>query len=142
MVDDLSHQVKKVALAMGASLSDHDLESLPREMRLTGNFNYSKFLEYMRQFKTSEQQEELTKKAFQKLDKDGSGYIEWNEINGVFFLDVCRYMLSVVPSSAPVLPLSDEVAEALIQTADTDGDGRINFEEFSDMVKQEEKPKK
>lgn len=36
MVDDLSHQVKKVALAMGASLSDHDLESLPREMRLTG----------------------------------------------------------------------------------------------------------
>ncbi|XP_046887755.1 parvalbumin-like EF-hand-containing protein isoform X3 [Hypomesus transpacificus] len=133
MVDDLSHQVKKVALAMGASLSDHDLESLPREMRLTGNFNYSKFLEYMRQFKTSEQQEELTKKAFQKLDKDGSGYIEWNEI---------KYMLSVVPSSAPVLPLSDEVAEALIQTADTDGDGRINFEEFSDMVKQEEKPKK
>lgn len=48
-----------------------------------GNFNYSKFLEYMRQFKTSEQQEELTKKAFQKLDKDGSGYIEWNEIKCV-----------------------------------------------------------
>ncbi|XP_067101672.1 parvalbumin-like EF-hand-containing protein [Osmerus mordax] len=133
MADDFSHQVKKVALAMGASLSDHDLERLPREMRLKGNFNYSKFLEYMRQFKTSEQQEELTKKAFQKLDKDGSGYIEWNEI---------KYILSVVPSSAPVVPLSDEVAEALIQTADTDGDGRINFKEFSEMVKQEKKPKK
>ena len=37
-------------------------------------------------------------------------------------------MLSVEPSSAPVLHLSDEVAAALIQTADTDGDGRINFE--------------
>jgi len=45
-----------------------------------GNFNYSRFLEHMRQFKTSEQREEAMKKAFMMLDKDGSGYIEWNEI--------------------------------------------------------------
>lgn len=34
----------------------------------------------MRQFKTSEQREEAIKKAFVMLDKDASGYIEWNEI--------------------------------------------------------------
>lgn len=45
-----------------------------------GNFNYSLFLEYMRQFKTSEEKEEMIEKAFRTLDKDGSGYIEWNEI--------------------------------------------------------------
>lgn len=34
----------------------------------------------MQQFKTSEQREEAIKKAFMMLDKDSSGYIEWNEI--------------------------------------------------------------
>ncbi|KAI1886443.1 hypothetical protein AGOR_G00195810 [Albula goreensis] len=133
MADDFSLQVKKVALAMGASLSDQDIDRIPREMRLQGNFNYGKFFEYMRQFKTSDQQEEVIKKAFQVLDKDGSGYIEWNEI---------KYILSTIPSSVPIVPLSDEEAEAMIQAADTDGDGRIDYREFSDLVKLEKKPRK
>ncbi|XP_036378826.1 parvalbumin-like EF-hand-containing protein [Megalops cyprinoides] len=133
MADDFSLQVKKVALAMGASLTDQDIDRIPREMRLQGNFNYTKFFEYMRQFKTSDQQEDVIRKAFQVLDKDGSGYIEWNEI---------KYILSTVPSSVPIVPLSDEEAEAMIQAADTDGDGRIDFREFSDLVKLEKKPKK
>ncbi|KAG7491238.1 hypothetical protein MATL_G00000890 [Megalops atlanticus] len=134
MADDFGLQVKKVALAMGASLTDQDIDRIPRDMRLQGNFNYTKFFEYMRQFKTSsDQQEDMIRKAFQVLDKDGSGYIEWNEI---------KYILSTVPSSAPIVPLSDEEAEAMIQAADTDGDGRIDFREFSDLVKLEKKPKK
>ncbi|MBN3322390.1 PRVM protein, partial [Atractosteus spatula] len=118
MEDEFSMQVKKMALAMGASLSDQDINRMPREMRLQGNFNYSKFFEYMQQFTTSEQQEESIKKAFKMLDKDNSGYIEWNEI---------KYILSTVPSSMPVMPLSDEEAEAMLQAADVDGDGRIDF---------------
>ncbi|XP_006635229.1 parvalbumin-like EF-hand-containing protein [Lepisosteus oculatus] len=133
MEDEFSMQVKKMALAMGASLSDQDINRMPREMRLQGNFNYSKFFEYMQQFTTSEQQEESIKKAFKMLDKDNSGYIEWNEI---------KYILSTVPSSMPVMPLSDEEAEAMLQAADVDGDGRIDFREFSDLVKSEKKPKK
>ncbi|XP_066560490.1 parvalbumin-like EF-hand-containing protein [Amia ocellicauda] len=133
MSDDFNLQVKKMALAMGASLSDKDIDRMPREMRLQGSFNYSKFFEYMQNFKTSEQKEEYIKKAFQMLDKDSSGYIEWNEI---------KYILSTVPSSMPVVPLSDEEAEAMLQAADVDGDGRIDFREFSDLVKLEKKPKK
>ncbi|KAM4624274.1 parvalbumin-like EF-hand-containing protein [Polymixia lowei] len=133
MADDFGPQVKKVALAMGASLTEQDIDRIPREMRIQGNFNYGRFLEYMRQFKTSEQQEDAIKKAFQMLDKDGSGYIEWNEI---------KYILSTVPTSSPLVPLSDEEAEAMIQAVDTDGDGRIDFKEFSDMVKLEKRPKK
>ncbi|XP_028675929.1 parvalbumin-like EF-hand-containing protein [Erpetoichthys calabaricus] len=133
MADDFSLQVKKMALAMGASLSDQDLERLPREMRRQGTFNYSKFFDYMQQFKTSEDKEESIKKAFQMLDKDKSGYIEWNEI---------KYILSTVPSSIPVVPLSDEEAEAVLQAADVDGDGRIDFREFSDLVKKERIVKK
>ncbi|XP_063077271.1 parvalbumin-like EF-hand-containing protein [Engraulis encrasicolus] len=133
MAEDFNSQVKKVAMAMGASLSDQDVERIPRELRMPGNFNYNRFLEYMRQFKTSEEQEQTIRSAFKTLDKDGSGYIEWNEI---------KYILTSVPHSAPLVPLSDEEAEALIQAADTDGDGRIDFKEFSDMVKMEKKPRK
>ncbi|KAG8008837.1 Parvalbumin alpha [Nibea albiflora] len=149
-MDDFRPQVKKVAVAMGASLTEQDIERMPRGMKTQGAFNYSRFLEYMRQFKTSEEREDAIKKAFMKLDKDSSGYIEWNEI---------KYILSTVPTAAPSAPLSDEEAEAVIQAADTDGDGRIDYrgeglfntlvyfpvvttKEFSDMVKMEKKPRK
>ncbi|XP_029985635.1 parvalbumin-like EF-hand-containing protein, partial [Sphaeramia orbicularis] len=118
MDDDFGPQVQKVAVAMGASLTEQDVQRIPRDIRTQGTFNYSSFLEYMRQFRTSEQKEEAIRKAFTTLDKDGSGYIEWNEI---------KYILSVVPSSGPAVPLSDEEAEAMIQEVDADGDGRIDY---------------
>ncbi|XP_062381535.1 parvalbumin-like EF-hand-containing protein [Sardina pilchardus] len=137
MADDFTAQVKKVAQAMGTSLSDQDVERIPREVRMQGNFNYNRFLECMREFKTSEQQEDSIRSAFKMLDKDGSGYIEWNEM---------KYILSSVPNTVsntvPLVPLTDEEAEALIHVADTDGDGRIDFKEFSDMVRMEKKPRK
>nr|XP_058902416.1 parvalbumin-like EF-hand-containing protein isoform X4 [Kogia breviceps] len=111
MDEDFSTQMKKMALAMGASLSDKDIDLLPTDMRHHGSFNYVKFFEYMQKFPASGQQESVIRKAFQTLDKDKSGFIEWNEING------------------PTTPLTDEEAEAVIQAADTDGDGRIDFED-------------
>ncbi|XP_036610035.1 parvalbumin-like EF-hand-containing protein [Trichosurus vulpecula] len=133
MDEDFSSQVKKIGLAMGTSLSDKDIDMLPSDMRHHGSFNYHRFFEYMQKFQTSSQQEEIIRKSFQMLDKDKSGFIEWNEI---------KYILSTIPSTVPAAPLTDEEAEAMIQAADTDGDGRIDFEEFSDMVKKEKIPKK
>ncbi|XP_034716647.1 parvalbumin-like EF-hand-containing protein [Etheostoma cragini] len=118
MEDDFRPQVKKVAVAMGVSLTEQDVDRMPREMRTQGSFNYSRFLEYMRQFEAAEQREEAIKKAFRTLDKDGSGYIEWNEI---------KYILSTVPAAPPSAPLSEEEAEALVQAVDSDGDGRIDY---------------
>ncbi|XP_019398334.1 PREDICTED: calmodulin-like [Crocodylus porosus] len=133
MEDDFPSQVKKVALAMGTSLTDKDIDLLPTDMRHHASFNYTKFFEYMQKFPTAGGREEHIRKAFQMLDKDNSGFIEWNEI---------KYILSTVPSNMPVMPLSDEEAEAVIQAADTDGDGRIDFQEFSDLVTKEKFPKK
>ncbi|XP_063152603.1 parvalbumin-like EF-hand-containing protein [Candoia aspera] len=133
MEDEFSCQLKKMALAMGASLTDKDIDLLPSEMRHHASFNYAKFFEYMQKFLTSEERETNLRKAFKLLDKDDSGFIEWNEI---------KYILATVPSNMPVVPLSDEEAEAVIQAADTDGDGRIDFQEFSDMVTKEKIPKK
>lgn len=54
----------------------------PRNLRLAvpGSFNYLKFLEYMQKFQASGQLESAIRQAFQTLDKDKSGFIEWNEI--------------------------------------------------------------
>ncbi|XP_007958008.2 parvalbumin-like EF-hand-containing protein [Orycteropus afer afer] len=128
MDEDFASQMKKMALAMGTSLSDKDIELLPTDIRHHGSFNYFKFFEYMQKFQASGQLEAAIHKAFQTLDKDKSGFIEWNEI---------KYILSTIPSSGPAAPLTDEEAEAVIQAADTDGDGRLNFEEFSDMITKE-----
>uniref|UniRef100_A0A8D2CT80 Parvalbumin n=1 Tax=Sciurus vulgaris TaxID=55149 RepID=A0A8D2CT80_SCIVU len=133
MDEDFSSQMKKVALAMGTSLSDKDIELLPSDMRHHGSFNYLRFFEYMRQFQASGQLESAIRKAFQTLDKDKSGFIEWNEI---------KYVLSTIPSGMPTAPLTDEEAEAMIQAADMDGDGRIDYEEFSELIKKEKMPRK
>ncbi|KAM5273226.1 parvalbumin-like EF-hand-containing protein [Ctenodactylus gundi] len=133
MDEDFSSQMKKMALAMGTSLSDKDIDLLPSDMRHHGSFNYLKFFEYMHKFQASGQLEGAIHKAFQALDKDGSGFIEWNEI---------KYILSAIPSAGLTAPLTDEEAEAVIQAADADGDGRIAYEEFSDFIKKEKIPKK
>nr|XP_023960508.2 parvalbumin-like EF-hand-containing protein [Chrysemys picta bellii] len=80
MEENFSCQVKKMALALGTSLTDKDIDLLPSEMRHHAAFNYSKFFEYMQKFQTSSEQQEQLRKAFQLLDKDNSGFIEWNEI--------------------------------------------------------------
>uniref|UniRef100_A0A3B3Z8X7 Parvalbumin n=1 Tax=Periophthalmus magnuspinnatus TaxID=409849 RepID=A0A3B3Z8X7_9GOBI len=133
MEDDFRPQVQRVAVAMGASLSDQEVNCIPREFRRQDSFDYRCFLEHMRQFRTEQEKEAAIKKAFTQLDRDHSGFIEWNEI---------KYILSTVPDSAPVVPLSDEEAESVLRAADKDGDGRIDFNEFSELVTQEKKPKK
>lgn len=154
MDEDFSSQMKKMALAMGTSLSDKDIELLPTDMRhhgtalprsparpprpgpshgqgscghrspcasspfpglsgpghagwgegeerprqsppqgrslplgprdlrlaVPGSFNYLKFLEHMQKFQASGQLDSAIRQAFQTLDKDKSGFIEWNEI--------------------------------------------------------------
>ncbi|KAM6175980.1 LOW QUALITY PROTEIN: parvalbumin-like EF-hand-containing protein [Erethizon dorsatum] len=106
------------------SLSDKDTGLLPSDMRHHGPFNHLKLLEYMRKFQASGQLDSVIRKAFQALDKDKSGFIEWNEI---------QYILPTTPT--------DEAAEAMIQAADSDGGGRIDYE-FSELIKKEKIPKK
>ncbi|KAB0367354.1 hypothetical protein FD755_020678 [Muntiacus reevesi] len=114
---------------MGTSLSDKDIDLLTMDVRHHSSFSYIKFFQYMQKFQASGQLDSVICKAFQTLDKDQSSFSEWNEIN-----TPCPQS----PAGDP--PLTDEEAEAVIQVANTDG--RIDFEEFSELIKKENIPKK
>ncbi|PIN19978.1 Ca2+/calmodulin-dependent protein kinase, EF-Hand protein superfamily [Handroanthus impetiginosus] len=58
------------------------------------------------------------RKAFEFFDKNGTGYIEIEELKDTFADEA-----------------SEEVIDAIIQEVDTDKDGRISYEEFSAMMK-------
>jgi Ca2+-binding EF-hand superfamily protein len=60
--------------------------------------------------------EEDMKQAFDEFDVDGSGFIEPSEM-----AKVCEH-LGVEPSQ--------EKMDALLAEADTNGDGKVSFEEF------------
>ncbi|KAG8371934.1 hypothetical protein BUALT_Bualt12G0014400 [Buddleja alternifolia] len=61
------------------------------------------------------------RKAFEFFDRNGSGYIEIEELRD-----------SLVDDSGAT---SEEVINAIIHDVDTDKDGRISFEEFTGMMK-------
>ena len=63
---------------------------------------------------------EILKECFAVFDRDGSGYIERNEM-----FDIMS-KLGTKSFRAP----SDETIDELIKQADIDGDGRISYGEF------------
>lgn len=62
---------------------------------------------------------------FRALDKDGNGYLSVEEIK-LFYV-----MTGGTEEKEP--PTTSEI-EALVQSLDTDGDGKITFEEFVDGI--------
>lgn len=89
----------------------------------SGAINFEGFLQlmvtWMKDDKTKNTEDEL-KEAFRVFDKDGSGYIEWEEL---------KYVMQGTGE-----PLTDEEVTAMMKEADKDGDGRIDYEEFVAMM--------
>lgn len=69
-----------------------------------------------------EQDKQVFFEAFKIFDKDGNGLITANELR-----DVVRVYGNVV--------MTDEEAEEMIMSADGDGNGEIDYEEFVHLFK-------
>jgi Ca2+-binding EF-hand superfamily protein len=69
-----------------------------------------------------EKQIELLKAMFKKFDKDGNGTIEKSELR-----DTMRQELFI--------PVSEKDVDEMIKEADANGDGIINYEEFTTIMK-------
>ena len=61
--------------------------------------------------------------AFRQFDKNGDGYISKEEFN------------SVMKNTKSGLKLSDSDIQEMVQEADTDQDGKINYQEFVELLK-------
>ncbi|AES82664.1 putative EF-hand domain pair protein [Medicago truncatula] len=85
-----------------------------------GTIEFREFLNLMaRKLKESEAEEEF-KEAFRVFDKDKDGYISPSEL---------RSVLSTIGEK-----VTDEELEQMIKTADLDGDGLVDYQEFVRMM--------
>ncbi|KAG6504132.1 calmodulin-like protein 11 [Zingiber officinale] len=111
-----------VIRSLGQDPSEEELKDMIREVDINGNgtIEFTEFLNLMaRKVKETDAEEEL-REAFKVFDKDQNGYISASELRNV--------MINLGEK------MTDEEVLQMIREADTDGDGQVNFEEFSRMM--------
>uniref|UniRef100_A0ACD6A927 Uncharacterized protein n=1 Tax=Avena sativa TaxID=4498 RepID=A0ACD6A927_AVESA len=116
-----------VTRSLGLEPTDQELNDMMREVDTDGNgvIDFQEFLNLIaRKIKDGDDDEEL-KEAFEVLDKDQNGFISPVELRAV--------MISLGEK------MTDEEVEQMINEADTDGDGQVNYDEFVLMMKNAER---
>lgn len=123
--DISTKELGRVMTLLGWNPTRSELDEIIRHVDTDGThaINFEEFLNLMvswiKDDKSKNSEDEL-KEAFRVFDKDGSGYIEWEEL---------KYVMQGTGE-----PLTDEEVTAMMQEADKDGDGRIDYEEFVAMM--------
>ncbi|KAL6503000.1 Calcium-dependent protein kinase 7 [Orobanche hederae] len=107
---------------LGHQIADTDIQTLMEAADVDGDgtLNYAEFLAVSVHLKKMANDEHLHK-AFAFFDRNGSGYIEIEEL---------RDALSDEGDAT-----NEEVIVAIMHDVDTDKDGRISYEEFATMMK-------
>merc|ERR1719199_599191 len=115
-----------VLRSLGQNPTEAELQALMEEVDKdkSGTIEFDEFVDLMsRTNKTQEQMEEEIKNAFLTFDADGSGFITREEL-----IETLTTMGD---------PVDEETITGMIQEADVDGDGKINYEEFTKIMLQE-----
>merc|ERR1719181_1260993 len=112
-----------VLRSLGQNPTEAELAALVEEVDKdkSGTIEFDEFVDLMaRTNKTQEQMEEEIKNAFLTFDADGSGFITREEL-----IETLTTMGD---------PVDEETITGMIQEADVDGDGKINYEEFTKIM--------
>ncbi|XP_075242481.1 neo-calmodulin-like isoform X2 [Convolutriloba macropyga] len=86
----------------------------------SGDITFQEFLDLLKKRQQEMFEEELLRIAFYSFDKNHSQYIEPDDVKGMLLALGER--------------ISDSDAEEMIRLADRDGDGRVSFEDYKELI--------
>ncbi|XP_038597257.1 calmodulin-A-like [Tachyglossus aculeatus] len=112
-----------VLQSLGQNATEAELKAIIGKVDTDGNgkVDFPEFLSLMAQVMKEPKAEDGIREAFRMFDKDGNGYVSAAEL---------RQVLATLGET-----LTDEEVDEMIQVADTDGDGKVNYEEFVLVLK-------
>ncbi|KAJ8097853.1 hypothetical protein POJ06DRAFT_270668 [Lipomyces tetrasporus] len=111
-----------VMRSLGQNPSEAELADMINEVDVdnNGTIDFPEFLTMMaRKMKDTDSEEEI-KEAFRVFDRDNNGYISSTEL---------RHVMTSIGER-----LSDEEVDLMIKEADTNDDGRIDYNEFVQLM--------
>ena len=111
-----------VMRSLGQQVTENDLKAMINEVDADGSgaLDFAEFLTMMaRKMRGVDVLDEINS-AFASFDKDGSGTIDKDELEGI---------LNSIDEK-----LSPADIQQMIKEADVDGDGQINYSEFANML--------
>lgn len=113
-----SSELGTVLRSIGENPSDNDVQDMISEIDLngTGSIEFPAFLAMMARKISDLYAEDEIREAFQFFDRNGNGHISRHELKSI--------MMNLGEK------LTDEECDQLVEEADIDGDGVINYEEF------------
>merc|ERR1712057_154682 len=115
-----------VLRSLGQNPTEAELQALMEEVDKdkSGTIEFDEFVDLMsRTNKTKDQMEEEIKNAFLTFDADNSGYITREEL--------------VETLTTMGDPVDEETINGMIAEADLDGDGKIDYKEFTKIMLQD-----
>ncbi len=119
-------EFRGVLQALGQEPTDDELHLMMKSVDTdqNGSVDFDEFICMMRAHLHDEEHaptpEDELKEVFNVFDKDGNGFISFEELK-----------LAMINLGER---LTTEELKAMMSAADTDGDGQINFEEFTAMM--------
>ena len=84
--------------------------------------NFLKLMGHLKAPLDPEEEKEELRDAFKTLDADGDGFLSASELRNVL--------------TSMGEPLTDKEVDEMLRSVDIDNDGKLNFEEFYEMTKQ------
>ena len=109
-------------MSMGQSPTEEEINEMMREVDLNqdGKIDFDEFMILMTRSSPDTQTEEEVINAFRVFDKEGNGLIASSEL---------KHIMMTIGDK-----MTEEEADEMVNEADIDEDGMINYEEFVRMM--------
>ena len=115
-------ELQNAMFSMGQNPTEDEINEMMREVDLNqdGKIDFDEFMILMTKSSPETQAEEEVINAFRVFDKEGNGLIASSEL---------KHIMMTIGDK-----MTEEEAEEMVNEADIDEDGMINYEEFVRMM--------